>query len=365
MGYTPPPPDPPPDPDRPRSPYIPGFVMQIIEHYPPAPFGEGGHGPSKHPYIGVEDPRPPQTRLILAEPPQETQWPSEAPPRNAVLTITNIISVSEARDTQLVACQLLIGGQEQPYTVVAKIYDALYYRYYAVNVVELADKHYSREAHSYRHLEATKALQKPGFAPEYYGSWTFELPLTAQGKVHTRAVRLILIEQLSGSSLLDLFKYTSTGPNAFHLDEAFRLEVLANIFVGIVKQLSSGLDQNDLAQRNVVLVPSPQGGAMMPQSVPRVVLIDYNIAIIHEKTKFGHPFKDDSRPRNPMQFFWYCPPLDLRGWISTEWFYRDRNSYRRWLIERFGGSSAADFAPIDEKLEFDDEDDEVRRSDFP
>ncbi|KAF2970773.1 hypothetical protein GQX73_g2767 [Xylaria multiplex] len=359
---------PPPDPDRPPSPYVPGFAMQITEHYPPAPFGEGGHGPSKHPYIQDWPRRTPQTRIVLTEPPQETQWSSETSPRSAVLTIAKTISVGEARGTQVVACDLLIRGQEQPYTVVAKIYDALYYSYYDdENVVELADKHYSREAHAYMHLEATKALQQPGFAPEYYGSWTFQLPLPAQGKIHTRAVRLVLIERLSGSSLLELFRDSPTGPNAFHLDEAYRYEVLTNILVGVAKQMYSGLSQNDLAQRNVMLVPGPQEDAILPQSVPRVVLIDYNIAIIHEKTKYGRrSYSKLSQPPNPAKLFWSSPPVDLQGWYCTEWLYRKKNLYRKWLLERFSGSNAADFAPITVKLEFDDEEpDNEPRSESP
>ncbi|GAW23872.1 hypothetical protein ANO14919_134490 [Xylariales sp. No.14919] len=56
-----------------------------------------------------------------------------------------------------------------------------------------ADMDYSREAAAYNHLEAAMKLQLPGFAPRYYGSWTFELPVTGNRR---RAVRLILIEYI-------------------------------------------------------------------------------------------------------------------------------------------------------------------------
>ncbi|TGJ79954.1 hypothetical protein E0Z10_g8797 [Xylaria hypoxylon] len=355
----------PPDPDRPGCPYIPGFAMQVTEHHPPAPFGQGGYGVPKHRYE-ISDSRlgtTPQTQHVLADPPQETEWPSNTPPRSAVLTITNTISIGEAHGAQLVACHLL-SDQEEPYAVVAKIYDALYYPSHdhgntPRNPVRDADCDYSREALAYRHLETTKRSQKPGFAPKYYGSWTFGLTLTAQGNVHKRPIRLILIERLAGSSIRDLCTHESPDPdvanNAYHLNEAYRLDILANILEGRVKQLYSGLDQNDLAPRNVMLVPSPQE-TMLPGPEPRAVLIDYSISIVYEFTKYGrNPFHHLIRPQNPAERYWSSPPLDLQGWVPSEWFYQDQRSYQEWLLTRFGGSNAINFAPIKEKLVFKDE----------
>ncbi|KAI0546721.1 hypothetical protein F4679DRAFT_404206 [Xylaria curta] len=349
------------DNDRPHCPYMPGFVMQITEHQPPAPFGPGGYPPSRHSYL-PEDllEEMSQTQQVLACPPQDTQWPSDILPRSGVLTITKTISIGEARGAQLVVCSVLIQGQK-PYTAAAKIYDPLYYSSLddltnaPQDVVWMADKDYSREAVAYKHLQTTKTGQKSDFMPEYYGSWTFDLPLTRQGKVHKRSVRLLLIEHLSGSSVLELYTRNNPAPNAspdaFHYDEAYRLNVLAELLEGVVKQLHSGLDQRDLSPRNVMLVPSPR--KTPPLSMPRVVLIDYNIAVVFEHTKYKrHPHQKLSLPRNPAEFYWSSPPFEFQGWVPTKWYNEDQRSYQEWLLARFGGKHASRFAPIEKKLEF-------------
>ncbi|KAI8947920.1 hypothetical protein F4801DRAFT_559114 [Xylaria longipes] len=351
------------DTDRPRYPYQPGFVMQVTEHHPPAPFGPGGYPHSRHSYVSeslLEEMS--QTQQVLACPPQDTQWPSDTPPRSGILTVTKTISVGEARGAQLVICNVLICGQNELHTAAAKIYDPLYYpaRDDLINapqdVVWMADMDYSREALAYRHLQTTKKWQKSGFSPEYYGSWTFDLALTRQGREHKRSIRLLLIEQLAGSSILDLYTQNSqvptAGPDAFHYDEAYRLDVLAEMLEGVLKQLHTGLDQRDLSPRNVMLVPSPRE-TMPPLCVPRVVLIDYNISIVFEHTKYRrHPHQDRSRPTNPAEYFWSGPPLDFHGWAPAKWYHQDRRSYQEWLLARFGGKHAGRFAPIEKKLEF-------------
>ncbi|KAI1738462.1 hypothetical protein F4680DRAFT_424858 [Xylaria scruposa] len=355
---------PPPDPDPPHLPYMPGFVMHVTEHQPPAPFGPGGYPPSEHPYSTeswLED--TPQIQQVLTCPPLDTEWPSNTAPRSGVLTITKLISVGEARGAQLVACNVLLSGQTRPYTAMAKIYDSLYYPFRNTlygppnDVVWKADMDYSREAAAYRHLQTTEQ-QKSSFAPRYYGSWTFDLALMWQGKLYTRPIRLLLIEHITGSSVLSLYAKNSqvlddASPNAFHYDEAYRLDVLAELLEGVLRQLHTGLNQKDLSPRNVMLVPSPHE-AMPPLSMPRVVLIDYNIAVVSEHTKYGrHPHQDLSLPMNPAEFYWSDLPLEFRGWFPARWYKQDRRSYQEWLLSRFGGKNANRFAPIQDKLEFD------------
>ncbi|KAI0977592.1 hypothetical protein F4678DRAFT_413518 [Xylaria arbuscula] len=221
----------------------------------------------------------------------------------------------------------------------------------------MADMDYSHEAAAYRHLQKTKHLQKPGFAPGYYGSWTFNLDLIWQGKQHKRSIRVILIEYLHGSSIRDL--YTRKRPDvrdAFHYDEAYRLAVLAELAEGVVKHYHAGVNQHDLSPRNVMLVPSPQGNTSQ-RSLPRVVLIDYNIAIVFEHTKYGRRrCQDLSRPPNPAQFFWRNGFLEFYGWAPVKWYEsgQGKQSYRKWLLAKFEGNNANHFAPIDRKLELDD-----------
>ncbi|KAI1347451.1 P-loop containing nucleoside triphosphate hydrolase protein [Xylaria sp. FL0043] len=358
---------PPPDPDQPQCPYMPGFVMQITEHEPPPPFGQPTYplGTRYNPpdtWLGET----PQTLQVLENPPQDTRWPSSTPPRTAVFNITKEISTGQDRGAQLVAGNVLVCGQKSPYTAVAKIYDPLYYfprhdfaQSVPRDVVSAADIDYSCEAAAYRHLQKTKSLQKPGFAPEYYGSWTFELPLTVRGKHYKRSIRLILIEHLPGSCIRDLYRrehgdghWDNSEPNAFHYDEAYRLDVLAEIFEGVVRQHHAGINQHDLAPRNVMLVPSPED-AISPRSVPRVVLIDYNGARVYEFTKYGRlPSQDLSLPVNPARYFWHSRPTDFYGWAPTRWYYRHQGNraFQEWLLNRFGGNNLNRFSLIEEKL---------------
>ncbi|KAI0546752.1 hypothetical protein F4679DRAFT_598518 [Xylaria curta] len=350
---------PPPDPDRPPLPYMPGLVIQITEHSPPPPFGGGGwYTSSRHLYVpdGLIR-RTLPTQQVLMYPPQDGEWPSDTAPRSGVLTITKMMSVGEARGAQIVVCNILISGETKPYTVVAKIYDPLYYPYRGedVDVVWRADMDYSREAAAYRYLQTTKDLQKPGFAPEYYGSWTFDLALTRQGKEHKRPVRLLLIECITGSSILDLYvkngRYSDDSPDGFHYDEAYRLDVLAEMLEGLMKQLHTGLDQHDFAPRNIMLVPSPRE-TMSPLSVPRVVLVDYNNAHVFKHTKYErHPHEERSLPTNPAEFLWSGPPWEFQQWVPAKWYSKDWKSYQEWLLTRFGGKHADRFAPIEKTLD--------------
>ncbi|KAI0468045.1 hypothetical protein F4859DRAFT_492479 [Xylaria cf. heliscus] len=354
---------PPPDVDHPPLPYVSGFVLQVKEHHPPPPFGPGGYSPPTYPYkMSAWIRTVTQTQQVLASPLQDTKWPSDTSPRSGVVTITKTISVGEDRGAQLVVCNVLIRGQKEHYTAAAKIYDPLYYPFTGIisngpqNVVWLADADYSREAAAYRHLQTTKNLQKPGFAPEYYGSWTFDLALTHQGKVYKRSVRLVLIEHIAGPSILDLYKSNprepNIEPNAFHYNEAYRLDVLAEIVEGVAKQVHSGLYQKDLSARNVMLVPGPPQ-TMPPLSVPRVALIDYNASVIFELTKQGrHPSQYLSLPMNPIDLYWESPPQELDSWVPIEWYDEGKEHYQQWLLTRFGGEHAGRFAPLQEKLEF-------------
>ncbi|KAI1738460.1 hypothetical protein F4680DRAFT_180300 [Xylaria scruposa] len=344
------------DPNRPPLPYKPGLVVQITEHSPPPPFG-GVYPPSKHLYLPDDlCKNTPPTQQVLMCSPHDGERLSDAAPRSGMLTIMKMMSVGEARGAQIVVCNVEIRG-ETPYTAVAKIYDPLYYPCYEYgsDVVWSADLDYSREADAYKHLQTTKDLQKPGFAPEYYGSWTFYLNLTRQGEeAYKRPVRLLLVEHIAGTSILDLYSKNSVHPEAVpdasHFDEAYRLDILTEMLEGVLKQLHSGLDQRDFAPRNVMLVPSPLE-AVLPLPV-RVVLVDYNIAQVLEHTRYGrHSHQKRSLPTNPAEYFRSYPPQEFEQWIPAKW-YSDRGPWDEWLLTTFGGKHADRFAPIRNKLEF-------------
>lgn len=357
---------PPNDPDRPRFPYITGFTAQIHRHAPPPPFGAPHYGLDPRPQPSIEYMRSvSQSELVVDNPPLETP-PSQ--PETAQLTITTPISVGSARGAQVVTCSVISHRQTaaEPFQAVAKIYDALYYRFSESlandprNVSTQADKDYSHEAAAYEYLQRTG--QTGSFAPAYYGSWTFDLPITSRGKTQMRPVRLVLIERLDGTSIRGSLIQNGprgAGKDAFHYPEEYRLEVLALAMDGYVRQLHSGIDQLDLAGRNVVLAPRGGPAELARQSgpviaglpLPRVVLIDYNTAIVYSLTPRGRPpHMDWPRPCNPMLYFWDEPMNDFGGWVPHEW-HDNPKFMQEWLQARFGTEEKRKlYNPVEEEL---------------
>ncbi|ORY55892.1 uncharacterized protein BCR38DRAFT_469630 [Pseudomassariella vexata] len=326
---------PPEDPDRPNCPYSVGFRTVIQFHRAPLPFGGPRYGRKLRPYVydnWLESVT--QSEHVLAYPPLETAPPSQH--ATAELVVSKTIAIGNARGAQLVS-----------FTAIAKIYDALYYPFSSnivsrpVDVVRNADVDYSREAASYE------------LCTQYFGSWTFQLPITSAGKAHQRPVRLVLIEYIDGSPISDLFVRNMSGPradphlDALHFDQEFRLKVIARIMEGIVRQRQVGLDQNDLAPRNVILSPTPQPPGT--HSSTRITLIDYNVAHVDKWTKDGP--QDMPLPPNPLEWFWDNNLSAFIGWTPLEW-YIDPKTPQKWLLHRFGGEISSLYRPIEEDLEF-------------
>jgi hypothetical protein len=312
---------------------------------PPPPFGEPDYDPEPRPQLPMQNMKSvPQSELVVDNPPLETAPP---PAETARLTINTPISVGGADGAQVVTCSITPNGETgQSFQAVAKIYDPLYYifkRCYAHaprNVVTEADKDYSREAAAYEYLQETG--QTGSIAPAYYGSWTFTLPITSRGKTQTRPVRLILIEHLGGTSIRGSLIHNGpehVGKDAFHYPEEYRLEILALAMDGYVRQVHSGIDQLDFADRNIMLAPRHPGHnvpVVAGLSLPRVVLVDYNAAIVYTQSKMGRqPHMDWPRPCNPMWYFWDESMDDFGGWVPLEW-HRNPKFMQQWLQKRFG-----------------------------
>ena len=243
----------------------------------------------------------------------------------------------------------------------AKIYDPLYYSFpnpdvpsVPCDVTRSADQDYSREAAAYEHLQAVG--QVGSFVPKYFGSWTFTAGIQMGGRTmpaQSRPVRLILIEYVPGKSIRELC--AGPAPAATALDEAYRLEVLARILDAVSKLRFKGINQNDLAARNVILhdSSSPQGQTtVQSNTVPRVVLVDYNISVIYAKTiRKIVPYAGTTLPQNPLRMHWNDSLQEFWGWIPAAWETTPRLR-QEWLKQRFGGDNLARYAPINEELEF-------------
>lgn len=341
------------DPDKPRLPYIPGFSVGISRHKPPPSFATNEE-PADPGYLEPADSGYQErallsqaylrsvthTEAVVANPPEEGIHPF--PAERAQLVLTSPIAIGSARGAQIVACTVTPQNGD-PFTASAKIYDPLYYNFERDighaprDCVSEADDHYIVETWAYERLE--KAGYTGSFAPEYYGSWTFTLPIVFKGSSTTRPIRLILIERLHGTSI-DASRIQNSykrggGKDAFHYPEEYRLEILARAVDGYVRQQAeTGVTQRDFAGRNVMLVPdenpTDQSERISGLVMPRIVLIDYNNADI----KHLSPDTKDTRPENPAWAFWsHYLWSDMAGWVPNTW--RDGKVQQEWMFERF------------------------------
>jgi hypothetical protein len=366
---------PPPDPEKLACPYQPGFAVEIKRHIPPPPFGDLHYGPGIwRERSDVDLRKVTQTRVVMEYPPLEPPHtsPSPSPPAPAAptaeLTILNALAVEDGRGPQLVVCSVAPhaspgpdqGGPPGPYQAVAKIFDPLYYSFEnqmashePVLVAWQADVDYTHEAAALDHL-AKRAQTGTGaglLAPEYFGSWTFTLPITYAGRERHRAVRLVLMEKIKGPSIRTICQ----APAALaSYTEEDRLAIFAAVLDGFSRQLHAGVNQRDLAARNVVLrTGSLSPAARSPeQPLPQPVLVDYNIAVVWELSRHGkRPFQLLALPLNPMELFWGTIFPEFQDWTPAAWDNNDR-ARQQWLKARFGGEAASQYAPVSRELEF-------------
>lgn len=131
--------------------------------------------------------------------------------------------------------------------------------------------------------------------------------------------------------------------------------MLAKALDGDARLMHAGINHRDVAPRNLMPVPAPQE-MNDPQPLPRVVLIDYNIAEIYERSKTGRwEWQDHELPQNPAELYWNrsAEIWDFRYWLPK----RFRIFYKRvqqvWLLEQFCGERTASYHPLERELEHD------------
>lgn len=189
--------------------------------------------------------------------------------------------------------------------------------------------------------------------------------MTVRGIETSRSVRIILIEQLDGMCMQDMMVRNDPDPeepdDAFHYPEDYRLEVLAMAMHAYVQMLHSGLDQQDFASRNVMLVASTQSSGQVPVisglPLPRVVLVDYNWSVVYDLVDDGrHSQRRDyfhargPNPINPIQLWWGLPMNNFVGWVPHEWHHTP-DLKREWLKKRFAGTEQRKIYAMDQEPE--------------
>jgi hypothetical protein len=307
--------------------------------------------------------------------PSSSHNPTITTTASATLTITDTLAAGDGRGAQLVVCSIASPKKaleegtgspqpQAPFEAVAKIFDALYYPFenpevghVPTNPAKRADIDYTREAAALGHLCNSRRMGLA--APGYLGAWTFGLPITCGGEEEERAVRLVLMEYVRGPSIWSICR----DPAALsRYSEQDRLEILAGVLDGVVRQRHAGVDQGDLASRNVVLRPCPSSSsssaeeeaeaACNGQPLPQPVLVDYNTAVVYELTRFGKcEFQLREFPENPMELFWDWSFPEFADWTPPGW---NNNVQQRqeWLKERFGGENASHYAPVSAEPDF-------------
>ncbi|POS73353.1 hypothetical protein DHEL01_v208262 [Diaporthe helianthi] len=225
----------------------------------------------------------------------------------------------------------------------------------------IASSDYSMEAAAYEHLQENLT----SIAPQYFGSWTFDLPISNRGVPKTRSVLMIVIERLDAISMRAMRVRNNPDPEqadaAFHYPEDSRLEVLAVAMDGYVRMLHSGLDQRNFASRNIMLgieanKPSADVLVISGLLLPRIVLVDYNTSVVYGLTAQGnHPQYHTRLPINPMQLWWGMPMNEFVGWVPHEWHSTPRLK-RDWLRKRFGGSEQRKLDTMDKGPQFENDD---------
>lgn len=354
---------PPQDPDKPPLPYLSGFTTKVYRHQ--------NSGKEPRPSLSEEYLKTvPQSESIVANAPIEPSPETCTDIETAQLTIATPLAIGEERGAQIVACRVTCpwqkdgGGAEtsKVFEAAAKIYDPLYYSpfkrrwFYSTSPQDclyVAGEDYRTEALAYEFL--CESGQNGSFAPEYYGSWTFQLPITIKGKPLMRKVRLILMELLDGTSIQDMRAQNnpdrSMGMDSIPYPEEYRLEVLARAMDSYVRQRKTGLIHWHFTARNVILVDKndPQAERVCGLPMPRIVLIDYHFA-----RRIHVPEEEvTGLPDNPIDILSRkCLWKNFAGWVPNEWFHGNLNDQREWFLRRFAGDDQRKlYSPLREVVE--------------
>ncbi|TEA20211.1 hypothetical protein C8034_v003909 [Colletotrichum sidae] len=345
--------------------YGPGKRLTLFKYDPPAP-----HGTSLLPvpddfdtdtaYWSEENEHISRTQDVYSHNPLNFKPEEAHHGQEVTLKIKKSLSGGVEARSQTLLCNVVQKhnyGQPHPLTgafgmepteVVAKVFDPMFFSW-SSDLLEgpwketvKADIDISCEAGAYMELEK-KGLTGPGtIAPKYYGTYA------ARVKTHnehtdqkSRWVSVILLEYIEGMTIQSLCDnheeeiiprprrarppYASNIPDISNLDD--RLQILAMLLEGCVKQLHVGVDQDALHPENVII--SQEGSGI------RVTLIHYRHSSVDSKLKKpARTFAEFERPPRPTIAFNEYSLSNFAGWFPADWL-DEPDKLTGWLEKQF------------------------------
>jgi hypothetical protein len=308
---------------KPPVPYVKGWRFTARAHIPPPPTpltpgsclnGEAGRLERNQLH--------PVERCLLHSP-----LPGSDGDFSVDLEIDNLLRVGEDRNAQVVLVHLLkhdsyFGDLAEGTHIVAKIYDPLYFSddegY--LNPFLLADTYYTHETATYTALSDLQG----SLIPRYYGSFTLDITVRPST---TRSVRLILIEFILGSSMLD------TDPA--NVPQWKRQQIMKTVVDFESLLFARDIIHIDLHPRNIILVNAVESD----QQKPLVVFIDFADVQFGRTSYYPNVATEE-------EFFpgTYISPLlrwhsahkltwEFEDWIDWDW--------QSWLEEEYRHTAAS------------------------
>jgi hypothetical protein len=283
-------------------PYQNGLTITAFRHQPTEPFGLGYDTDKAPEHPGWKEMS--QIDYCLSRPPLEGRTDLNS---QKDFAITSIIRTGQQEGAQIVVVDD---------TMVAKIYDPLYYR--AVNeyggqndIVSDADEDYCREAAAYEGLQ--KSPEALSVIPAYYGTWTIDVVTSVMRSPHkkvkyTRSVRMILMERLSGDCMVNV------DPSS--LREEVRSVIVKKAIIAETLIRAAGVNHRDVATRNIMILGTDHKNPDIAVNDIHleVKLFDFNIAIVTTHPRFNRCKYHDNL--KALQTNW---PSKLLFPIVTHW----------------------------------------------
>ena len=321
---------------KPRVPYVKGFHFTVQQHIPPPPVKLDPI--TRCTITDIKASEKMEQLHPVERCRQYPPLPGSYGPLHLELEIHDTIRIGDHHRAQVVVVEVLsadfdfpVKGLSQGQRVVAKLYDPMYIDDddFYVNPFLVADKAYTHETATYEAL----AEYQGAAIPDYYGSYSLDIPIGTPGCMRT--VRLILIEFIPGLSMQKI------DPGI--LTHEARQSVMKSIIEFETSVHAKDILLTDLTPRNV-MVTDLDPDSVSSEDRRRLVFIDFGDAevgcgaVSEQKESGAFEFHIDH------YYYYYVPPL-LRwhydqhrndpfvDWIDWYW--------QPWLQTEFADTAVA------------------------